>query len=183
MEKDKVMRKPVEVVLPPEAKKFAALVRKTQKHKPRQKDVEALGRHLESHPELWRIAGDVAQHALVKLVDVVSGDQEALRASLQAGQSAMRKELGFPQASALERLLIDRVILCWLRLHHVDFRYTVALGNSIPLAQANYWESRLSAAQHRFLQACQSLARIRKLNLPTVQVNIGAKQVNIADTR
>ena len=135
------------------------LVRKTQKDKPRQKDVEALRSHLEEHPELWRIVGDVAQHAFVKLADVVSGDQEALRASLEAGQSAMRKELGFAQASALERLLIDRVILCWLRLHHVDFHYTVALENSIPLPRANYWERRLSAAQHRYLQACQPSLR------------------------
>ena len=161
------MTEPVKVVIPPEAKKFATLVRKTQKDKPRQKDIEALRVHLGAHPELWRIAGDIAQHAFVKLVDVVSGDQEALRASLKAGQSAMRKELGFPQASALERLLIDRVILCWLRLHHVDFRYTVALGNSIPLAQANYWESRLSAAQHRFLQACQSLASTHSETQPS----------------
>ena len=95
----------------------------------------------------------------------------------------MREELGFAQASALERLLIDRVILSWLRLHHVDFHHTAALENSTQLPRANYWERRLSAAEHRFLQACQSLARIRKLNLPTVQVNIGEKQVNIADTQ
>ena len=95
----------------------------------------------------------------------------------------MREELGFPQASALERLLIDRVILCWLRLHHVEFHYTAVLENSIPLPRANYWERRLSAAQHRYLQACESLARIRKLIIPIVQVNIGEKQVNIADTR
>ena len=183
MEKDQVMTRPVEVVVSPEAKKFAALVRRTQKDKPRQKDVEALRCHLEAHPELWRIVGDVAQHAFVNLVDVASGDQESLRASLKAGQSAMREELGFPQASALERLLIDRVILCWLRLHHVEFRYTAVVENSIPLPRAYYWERRLSAAQHRYLQACESLARIRKLIIPIVQVNIGEKQVNIADTR
>ena len=181
MEKDQVMTQPVKVVIPAEAKKFAVLVRKTQKDKPRQRDVEALRRHLESHPELWRIAGDVAQHAFVKLVDVISGDQEALRASLKTGQSAMRQELGFRQATALERLLIDRVILCWLRLHHVDFWHTAVMEKNTSSPRANYWERRLSAAEHRYLRACESLARIRKLKLPSLQVNIAEKQINVMD--
>ena len=41
-------------------------------------------------------------------------------------------------------------------------------------------DRKLSAAQRRYLRACETLARVRKLRLPTLQVNIGEKQVNVA---
>ena len=34
---------------------------------------------------------------------------------------------------------------------------------SLPLPILNYWERRLSAAQSRYLRACQALAQTRKL--------------------
>ena len=46
-----------------------------------------------------------------------------------------------------------------------------------------YWEKRLSAVQGRYLRALTTLARIRKMGLPAMQVNIateGGQQVNIA---
>ena len=36
------------------------------------------------------------------------------------------------------------------------------------------------APRQRALRACETLARIRKLKLPTLQVNIGQKQLNVA---
>ncbi len=47
------------------------------------------------------------------------------------------------------------------------------------------WERRLSVAQHRYLLACQTLAKIRRLGskYPNLQVNIATqngKQVNVA---
>jgi hypothetical protein len=57
-------------------------------------------------------------------------------------------------------------------------------ANSGTLEQGEYWEKRLSAAQRRYLRACETLARVRKLTLGTLalQVNIaaaGGQQVNM----
>ena len=39
---------------------------------------------------------------------------------------------------------------------------------------------RLDRAQRRYLAASKTLAQMRKLRVPAVQVNIGEKQVNVA---
>ena len=175
--------KPVEIVIPPELTEFGELVLRTDKSNPKPKDVQALRRYLDQHREVWRVLGDLAEFAYNRLVDATVGDQAALRESLQAGKQAMRDDLGYPQSAALERILIDHIILCWLRLYHVEFKYTEAQNGSMSLALASDWERKLSATQRRCLRACETLARIRKLKLPTLQVNIGQKQLNVASGR
>ena len=170
----------MKVLIPAEAERLAELVRKTQKAKPRQEDVQALRRYLEAHPALWSLLGDVAKFAHEQLVDATAGDQVTVREALAVGREAMREELGYYQASPLERLLIDQVLLSWLRLHYVDLNHTATLGKNVSIAVADYWDRKLSAAQRRYLRACETLARVRKLRLPTLQVNIGEKQVNVA---
>ncbi len=172
--------KPVEIVIPPELTEFGELVLRTDKSNPKPKDVQALRRYLEQHREVWRVLGDVSEFAYNRLVDATVGDQEALRESLKAGKQAMREDLGYRQSSALERILIDQIILCWLRLHHAEFKYTEVQNRSRSLALASHWERKLSATQRRYLRACETLARIRKLRLPSVQVNIAKEQINLA---
>ena len=74
--------RPVRVSVPPEAAEFGELVRRTHKSNPKPKDVEALRQHLQQHPELWRVAGNVAEFAYDRLVDAAAGDKAALRESL-----------------------------------------------------------------------------------------------------
>jgi len=38
----------------------------------------------------------------------------------------------------------------------------------------------LFATQRRYLRACETLARVRRLRLPSMQINIGKKQLNVA---
>ena len=172
--------KPVELVIPPGLAEFGELVRKTDKLNPKPKDVQALRRYLEHHREVWRVLGDVAEFAYNRLVDAAVGEQTAPRESLKAGKQAMREDLGYRQSSALERILIDQIILCWLRLHHAELKYTEVQNRNVPLALAGFWERKLSATQRRHLRACETLARIRKLRLPSVQVNIAKEQINVA---
>jgi hypothetical protein len=91
-------------------------------------------------------------------------------------------------ASPLERLLIEQVSLCWLHLYTLEIEYTNVMHEPIPLASAEHWERRLSAAQRRYLAACDALARVRRLATPAegsaaaLQVNIaapGGQQVNL----
>ncbi len=172
--------KPVEIVIPRELTEFGELVKKTEKSDPKPEDVQALRKYLTEHPEVWRVLGDLSEFAYSRLVDATVGDQVGLRESLKAGRLALREELGYQEASALERLLIDQIVLCWLRLNHVEFSYTAMLRRDTPLSIGDYWDRKLSAAQRRYLRACETLARVRKLRLPSLQINVGAKQVNVA---
>ena len=55
--------------------------------------------------------------------------------------------------------------------------------SAVRFVEVEYWEKRLSASQRRYLRACETLARVRKITRTTMQINIaeeGSQQVNIA---
>ena len=158
--------KPVEIVMPPELSEFGELVRKTEMSEPNPQDIRALRRYLDEHREVWRVLGDLSEFAYTRLVDASVGDQVALRESLKTGRLAMRQDLGYEEASALERLRIDQVVLCWLRMSHVEFHHAAISNRDTPLSLRDHWKRKLSATQRRYLRACETLARVRRLRLP-----------------
>ncbi len=91
-----------------------------------------------------------------------------------------QRELTWKEDGPLERTLVEHVALCWLKLQVCEQKYSGITNGTMTLAQGNYWERKLSSAQRRYLRACETLARIRRLALPAVQVNIGEKQLNVA---
>ena len=166
------------------ARQFLELVKKTDGQAPDPAAVHALQAMLDQHPELWRVAGDLAHTAAMSVVNKMRA-YPLVAESLKRGWAVMKDELGYQLAPPLERLLVEQVVLCWLHLNIVEIEYTDLIGASPSPADAAHWEKRLSAAQGRYLRACETLARIRKLarNTPALQVNIaadGGQQVNIA---
>ena len=101
--------------------------------------------------------------------------QEAIKRKL----AALRQELEGPNPSPTERLLVDRIVACWLQVQEADLRY--AQSDHCSLAQANFHLRRQDRAHRRFLSAMKALATVRKLSLPVLQLNIGENQVNVAD--
>jgi hypothetical protein len=95
----------------------------------------------------------------------------------------LRDELGFKTAPALERMLIEHIVLCWLRLALNELQFSAVMQHGGTLAQIEHHQRRLGAAQKRFTRASESLARLRKLARPSVQINVaaeGGKQINVA---
>ena len=83
-------------------------------------------------------------------------------------------------ATAIERLLADRVVLCWLQVHYADIVF--ARAQSSNLQQREHQQRLQDRAQRRNLSAIRSLATVRRLLLPTaVQVNIGGQHLNVLD--
>ena len=157
-----------------------ALLKRVNTDKPKPKDVRAFRDILEQNPGLWRSVGNVAvrtQHALIQSGAMSS----AIRESLKCGIRQLEKELRQPGDGALEALLIDQVILSWLRLNFIEHAYTLALKGSFEQSTGEFWDGHLAQAQARYLRACEMLARIRKLARPgALQVNIGDRQINVA---
>jgi len=159
------------------------LIEKTDKEDPDPKDLALLRRAVREHPVLWDVAGDLAKTARDKIIKELS-KSPFIREAVGAYKDHMRNELGHESAPMLEKLLIDQVVICWLRLYHVELLYSYVRSTAlVTLEHGAYWERRLSAAQRRFLRACTTLSRIRKMTGRTpelMQVNIGAQQVNVA---
>lgn len=99
----------------------------------------------------------------------------------QAGE--MRRELGYKDAPTLEKGLIEHVVLCWLRLAILEIHYTALMSANNTLTVRAHEEKRLSETQKRYARACVTLAKVRRLAVPNVQINVaaqGGQQVNIS---
>ena len=118
-----------------------------------------------------------AEAAGITLVRKLAGQDLAVREGLRRKLESLRAELGGLTATPLERLLVERIVACWLHLHHLEALYA---GNSMPLELATYYQRSLSAAHKRYLSAIKTLAVVRKLAVPVLQVNIARRQVNVA---
>ena len=168
---------------PPIAQKdLRLLLDAVDKKKPDPQAVAELHTVLDAMPELCTALGDTTVHLQDRLIECLS-PHKAAQMAIRKRATAVRNGLGFEGAAQLEQLLIDHAILCWLRLQDVESTYSLAMQRSLSLSQADYWDRHLAATQRRYLRACETLARVRRLLNPTLQVNIaaqGGQQVNVA---
>jgi hypothetical protein len=132
----------------------------------------------------WRDqAGPLLGAAAVVLIKDAAFMPEAVTALWAEHARDLRESLGYEDAPALEKMLIEGVIVCWVRLAVMELRYSCVVSASNTLAQIEHTERRLTEAQKRFNRACESLARVRKLSRPSFQINVaaeGGQQVNMA---
>jgi hypothetical protein len=143
--------------------------------------LDALHRLYDERPELWQQIGDLAKATADSIAEGITSNglyQEAIKRRA----TAMRDDLDYATAPALERSIIDMAVACWLRLEGVEHAYSrIFNASTITHSSAEYWERRLNHAQGRFRRACETLARVRRLGRPAaLQVNIGGQQINLA---
>lgn len=142
--------------------KLDELLNKASTEKPRDVDIERLRRFLKSHPELWRQGQDLAAMAIDHFIDN-SRATPATRELFRARAMALKEDLGWRDASCLERLLIDAVILAWLRWTMTELQHANVMAGDHSAENGLYWEKLLAGAQRQYLRACETLARVRKL--------------------
>jgi hypothetical protein len=87
----------------------------------------ALRTYLDQTPELWQTVGDLGYQAQAALIERASGANLLLQESLGRQLEAMRHELSGPVPMPLERLLVDRIVLCWLRVSIAEVRVNLDL--------------------------------------------------------
>lgn len=155
------------------------IIREADRDKPSAEARKTLDEFLRSDPAIWHAAGDLVEQAARHLIKEVSGKSYAVNASMTRGWEQLPIDLARPSDGALERLLVQQVVMAWLHLSYIEYQYSaMTTMTDMTMKRAEYWERRLSAAQRRYLRATETLARVRRLQLPAVQVNIGAQQVN-----
>lgn len=130
-------------------------------------------------PSLWDAYGDLATTAENALVDLVAGKSKLTQAATRRHLATMRANLGGPNPSPLDRLLIQRVVACWLQSQQADLAYARSLRGSSP-AEVEHHHRRQDRAARQNLKALRTLATVSRLLVPPMQVNIAERQVNIA---
>ena len=93
-----------------------------------------------------------------------------------------------PNPTPLESLLADRAVLSFLHVQYTEVMYQSALIAGGTCNDMRHYADRIDVANRRYLAAIKTLAQVRRLQIPTLQIamagatqfNIGDKQVNMA---
>lgn len=105
--------------------------------------------------------------------------EQSTRKKLQT----LLKEISGSNPSPLARLLDERVVVCWLQVHHLDSIYAQQMNN-LSNRQQEFYQRSQERAHRRYMSSIRTLAQVRKLELPAVQINLSAdQQINLIDGR
>lgn len=135
----------------------------TGKAKPARADLAKLHAYLDKNPEAAAKVGNLALQLQINILDQAYSSHHGFVVTVGEHCSQMREGLGYDGASMLEQMLIEHIIVCWLRLHDAELRFEGLRREGMTTEQGLYWERKLSANQRRFLRSVETLARVRRL--------------------
>lgn len=121
-------------------------------------------------PALWRSKG-LTSALVVTVAHRHFGDATTATRAIATYDGKVR-DMSKPGDTELEHSLVENVGLCLIRLQAVEAAYPER-GN---LKLIDFWDRHLAAAERRYQNACLTLARVRRLALPVLLLNIADKQ-------
>ena len=158
-----------------ERKRLDALLTRAQKG-----DKKALGelRPFMDKPGMWEAVGDLGRIARDTWIEAAANSNVLVREGIQQTADRLRRDLLREGDSQLERVLVDRIVACWLQVSYADWQHGMTLKKaSYSYRDGEYDQNRMDRAHRRLLQATKALATVRRLLVPALQVNIGRNQV------
>jgi len=137
---------------------------------------------LDEAPDITRQLGDLDDTAREAMLERTAGKHLARREAQSRFLDDLKAEVAGPCPTVLEALLASQIVLCWQHLRYAETIF--AQARDYTLVQEDAYQKQIDRAQRRYLDAIKAIAQIRKLGLPTVQLNIaaaGGKQINAAN--
>ncbi len=135
---------------------------------------------LDAGPGAWEAIADLTVSAEKSWIELLAGDNMLLREALRHKVASLKSDATGPAPTPLERLLAERIAVSWLAVQEADHFAARLFKDGGTTAQARYAEERQERAQRRLLGAIRSLAQVRRLLTPAMQINIAGAQVNMA---
>ena len=117
-----------------------------------------------------------AHTMLIRHIAEEATDNRSAQVVAVAEVERLQESLGFSRSTGVERMLIEHVGVCWLRLQVAESELTRATSGQHALAEGRYREVRLTEAQVRYLRAVALLEKLRRY-APPLQINIANQQV------
>jgi hypothetical protein len=114
--------------------------------------------------------GSPAEWLRQSLISRAGGKNVLLQEAIRRKIAAVQAELEGPNPTPIERLLAERAALCWFMTNWYETLYR----------DSDDHQRRTDKAHGRFLSSLRTLAQVRKLAVPALQVNVATSQVNVA---
>ena len=110
-----------------------------------------------------------------------TGTANLTRKVVERELSRLKEDLAGGSTDPLEGLLIARIAAAWVALQYADKHLADGLAaGGMAWAQIEYRARHAERMSRNFTRATEALARVRRLRLGAVQVNIADKQINVA---
>ncbi len=97
------------------------------------------------------------------LLTLISPSFEKVMALEAAG---VRERLGFEQAGELGKMMIDRIVLCWLRVLYAEEYLSRCLRADSTMPQVDCADRLLLRANTRLLRSIESFVKVKRLLEP-----------------
>jgi len=163
-----------------EADSFLEMVGRAYKaKKPAKEDLQEIRNFLINRPQLCKAVFGLVEAVQGEIIKNMMGDQALTQIAIEEYVLSVREEMGYNDAPIMEKLIIENIIISWLRVYFCESQLSFRMSGQVSMSVLEFWERRLTVSQRRYLAACESLAKIRKMKIPAVQLNIGEKQINV----
>ena len=118
--------------------------------------------------------------AVGKLIDWAAGkgDNEQTKARLREELTGLVAEFAGPNPSPVEWVLAETAATSWFafRMHEAHYVVGVTSEGGITLAQSEHAQRRMDRVHRRFLSTVKTLATVRRLAVPALQINVAHRQ-------
>jgi hypothetical protein len=157
------------------------LIKLTDKANPKPEHLEMIRKHLDDNAALVKL-NEVGQRAIVRVIETYS-DSALMRELYQRQIEQKRVELGYDSGCVIERMLINQLALCHLRLSLIEMYHAEKVKQSHSTEVGMYWDRLLTTYQRRFERACLSLAKVKKLLAEANSHDERARRARTASTK
>src|SRR6266508_4901468 len=139
---------PAEAVIPTGADEMRKFLKRAQSGDA--STLPALRKLLQDPASVDHFGGNLAEQAELSLIEAAAGKNLMFREALLRKLELMRAELAGPDPTPLERMLVERVVACWLQVQDADVRYAQG-QQGCTFAQGEYHQRRMDRAHKRYL--------------------------------
>jgi len=118
--------------------------------------------------------------AVGKLLDWAAGKEgnEKTKAMLKDELCNVAADIAGPSPSPVERILAECAATSWFayRLHEARYAASATSEGAMTLAQSEHAQRRMDRAHRRLLSTLKTLANVRRLAVPALQINVAHRQ-------
>ena len=162
------------------AQQLSRLVVKANKGKENGPEVRELRSFLDEHEEFSRahtIIADSIKHGVMRKITAEPGHFELF----EREYNLRRNDLGWQDASTVERLMIERIMLLWVRLLWCENYNGSFMEPSVSLRESEYADKMYARAHTRYVKAVESLVRLRQVQAVTKAADAHASMLDMKE--